>query len=445
MGYYVVINDLLDVAHTIEETVSEKWSFQISELMMAMFGYTQCNELAGDSKTEMDNYVCKIQNKYGVDTKQLQSDFVSAVGQYRDMYLSIEPNENGVISQDTLFEQCRYIVQERIELQENYNKLQSALQSIADLYSPSMILNTNGINALFDLMNYKLTSLNEKIQEVENGDIKQRFEGIEQSSVELLSSCKKYQSNEIGALVLEDTITEVSNGNLALDMSVGTVESMFDTMTYGMSDFPIAVWKFNHKESWEWGDFGDIVSGLVKFGGGVGAIYITESKSYKYSELLIGTVKDVKWLGTSIVVGASLIENGFDNYQEYEDSGGTMGRSRAISETAIETGTDLTIAGAVGCVAVAFSAPVSIPSVVVVGAAAYGIDKGLDYASNKLVGKDFHEVVADGYCDAYEYISEDAKAFYEDAKVYFSKDYIQKHAREELAGFVVDKMAESHD
>ncbi len=96
--------------------------------------------------------------------------------------------------------------------------------------------------------------------------------------------------------------------------------------------------------------------------------------------------------------------NGFENYEEYQNSGGQMTAGRAVAETVIETGVDIGL-GVVGGAAVAAGAAalgVTAAPAVVTGLAVAGVT----WAANGICewitgGDDIGETVANGVCDGF--------------------------------------------
>ncbi len=109
-----------------------------------------------------------------------------------------------------------------------------------------------------------------------------------------------------------------------------------------------------------------------------------------------------KWAGGVL----TLIEKGFENYDEYQK--GEISAQRAVAETVMETAVDLGTDALLTAGATAGLAAMGITAApaVVIGGGVVLAKWGMDYICENMWGKDFTEVVSDGILDMGEAIAE---------------------------------------
>lgn len=162
----------------------------------------------------------------------------------------------------------------------------------------------------------------------------------------------------------------------------------------------------------EGGAFGDSILGGIKNGDLSGALGTMKGNAGEaISAGLNGAVDEYKLFGEGVTAvdkvnasanwAAAILDNGFDNYDEYKNGGISAGR--AVAETAVETAVDVGMdIGANAAIGIAAAALTPAAPAVAVGlaasAAVWGINAFVEYST----GKDCGEWAADFVCDGIE-------------------------------------------
>lgn len=158
--------------------------------------------------------------------------------------------------------------------------------------------------------------------------------------------------------------------------------------------------------------FGDSILGGIKNGDLSGALGTMKGNAGEaISAGLNGAADEYKLFGEGVTAAdkvsasanwaAAILDNGFDNYDEYKNGGISAGR--AVAETAVETAVDVGMdIGANAAIGIAAAALTPAAPAVAVGlaasAAVWGINAGVEY----FTGKDCGEWAADFVCDGIE-------------------------------------------